>query len=47
MEDKQVMEMVNKNHAFKAFADRLAAISARRRKGGSFVQKMCNLWRKS
>lgn len=35
MEDKQVMDMVNRNHAFRVWTDKLNAISARRRKKGN------------
>lgn len=50
MEDLEVMMMVNANRHgrdLEALAEKLAAISAKRKKGGSIVQKMPLLRRKS
>lgn len=47
MEDKEVIDMVNKECEIRNLAQKLNAISQRRRKGGKRVQKMSILWRKS
>lgn len=47
MEDKEVIEMVNKNYEIRALERKLKAISRRRKKGGRHVQKMSLLRRKS
>lgn len=50
MEDLEVMLMVNlkqQRREDEEFAERLAAISAKRKKGGRIVQKMSLLRRKS
>ena len=50
MEDLEVMLMVNlkeQRRECDALAERLAAISAKRKKGGRIVQKMSLLRRKS
>lgn len=45
MEDKEVIDMVNKEYEIRAFARKLKAIS-KRRKGGKHVQKMSRMRRK-
>lgn len=50
MEDLEVMMMVNANRhgrELEEFANKLAAISAKRRKGSAHVQRMSLLLRKS
>lgn len=47
MEDLQVIELVNFNHRVRELTDNLQAISARRKKVVSLVQKLSELWRKS
>lgn len=49
MEDIQVIEIVNRNHDLREFADRLNAISARRKRkrGVFFAQALSRMRRKS